>query len=433
VRLNEEGDAAVPQLKTMQLIGPLPRLRLFTSRQHYARVFREVVGGHLHEGDAVEELEAAVSARVGVRHAVAMPLARVGIYLAVKALIEPGQKVILSPYTIADVVNMVVCAGGVPVFADISRQTCNIDPAEVERLIDGDTGAVLVTHFHGLACDIEAIQALCRRRGIPVVEDAAQAFGARLGGRPVGAFGDIGIYSFGLFKNVNSFLGGMLVTQRGDVEAKVRAELARLPYQRLAAYLTKVIAALKTDLVTFPPLFRTAFFRLFRYGFLNQVEAINSRLRMDVEPTLKRRVPDEYLCRMTPLQARLILQQLHGVEANIERQIETAELYHRGLADIPELVLPPLRKDGSHTYRQFVFQYPKRRRELVAHALRHGRDVTEAYYWNCADLPCFAEWRRDCPQARAAAVDAICLPTYPRYARSEAEATVRALRRFFGR
>jgi dTDP-4-amino-4,6-dideoxygalactose transaminase len=129
----------------MVAIGPLARLRIYTSPKQYARVVLETLTGRSRRGDAVSKLERRIVDWVGASHAVAMPLARVGIYFAVKALIKPGQKIIVSPYTIADVINMVVCAGGVPVFADIQRETCNIDPAEVERLIDENTGSVIVT------------------------------------------------------------------------------------------------------------------------------------------------------------------------------------------------------------------------------------------------------------------------------------------------
>ena len=82
---------------------------------------------------------------------------------------------------------MVLCAGGVPVFADLESDTCNVDPDEIERLIDADTGAVMVTHLHGLACDMGRISAICRDRGVPLVEDAAQAIGATQNGRASGA------------------------------------------------------------------------------------------------------------------------------------------------------------------------------------------------------------------------------------------------------
>src|SRR3954470_7659793 len=105
----------------MSLIGPLPRLRIYTKADQYWQVLADMVTGRARSGDSVEKLERAIAALVGGKSAVAMPLARVGIYFAVKALIKPSQKVIMSPYTIADVVNMVICAGGNPVFADIER------------------------------------------------------------------------------------------------------------------------------------------------------------------------------------------------------------------------------------------------------------------------------------------------------------------------
>ena len=146
-------------------------------------------------------------------------MARVGIYLVLKHLIRKGQKVILSPYTISDVVNMVLCAGGVPLFADIEEGgSCNIDAECVLDLLEteDDVGAVLVTHFYGLVCNLRPILRCLREKGIPVVEDAAQAFGARYEGKPAGTIADAGVFSFGLLKNVTGFLGGAIVTERQE-------------------------------------------------------------------------------------------------------------------------------------------------------------------------------------------------------------------------
>ena len=186
----------------------------------------------MRRGDEVDTLEAQVAERTGVRHAVAMPQARVGIYFVVKALIEERRaanpscrvhKVILSPYTIADVVNMVICAGGTPVFADIERETCNIDAGEVKRLIDQETALVLVTHFYGLICDVDAISAVCDEHDVPMVEDAAQAFGTALRGRPAGSFGLASVFSFGMYKNITTFFGGMVLTDDEDLAAVMRS------------------------------------------------------------------------------------------------------------------------------------------------------------------------------------------------------------------
>lgn len=414
------------------MIGPLPRLRIYTTLDQYRQVLLDTVTGRARRGDAVERLEEALAATVGAKYAVAMPLARVGIYFAIKALIKPGQKVILSPYTIADVVNMVVLAGGNPVFADIERETCNIDAAEVERLIDDNTGAVMATHFYGLACDIERIAAICKARGVPLIEDAAQAFGVRVNGRRVGTFGTVGIYSFGMYKNVNSFFGGMITTDDPNVRNRIAKEMAALPYQSLGGYFKKVAEALATDVITWPLFFRMGFFWVLRFAFLKDVSAINNKMKIDVDPKLKTEMPENYLCRMTPLQARMILGQLERVDGETRRRIEAAHIYHRGLSDIPELILPPMRTDMSHMYWYYPIQYAKRH-DLVAFAMKHLRDITESYHRNCADLPCFAPWHRDCPNARATADSLIYLPTYPRYTDREIEKTVQVVRSFFGR
>jgi perosamine synthetase len=411
---------------------PLPRLRIYTSRDQYRQVIGDLLARRATDGDDVVELERTLEARLGIAHAVAMPMARVGIYLALKCTVKPGQKVILSPYTIADVVNMVVCAGGVPVFADIDRRTCNINPEDVERLIDADTGAVLVTHFYGMMADVKRIGAICRRYGVPMIEDAAQAFGASLAGRPAGTFGKAGVYSFGMYKNVNAFFGGMLVTDDDGLADGIRREIAQWPYMATGRYVRKVVAAALTDVITFPPIFQGFAFWLFRHAFLNGVDAVNNRLKIDVDPKLSTVFPHEYRGRMIPLQARLILSQLSSVDEQTRLRIAAARLYHEGLRDLTDLILPPMRENGSHMYWYYPIQYAKRH-ELVAFAMRQFRDITESYHRNCAALPCFAAFARPCPNAQATADSLIYLPTYPRYTHDQVHRTIEVIRRFLGR
>jgi perosamine synthetase len=383
-------------------------------------------------GDDVGTLEREIQRRVNVDHAIAMPLARVGIYIAVKHLIRPGQKVILSPYTIADVINMVICAGGVPVFGDIDRSSCNIDTDAVARLLNDDIGAVLVTHFYGQMAEIETLRRLCADRNVPLIEDAAQSLGARLGQRAAGTFGKAGIFSFGMYKNVNSFYGGMVVTEDAALAAAIRSEIATWPYQSTTAFLSKVLSGVITDIATWPPIFRTFSFWVFRWAFVNRIDAINDRLKIDVDPEMKQTLPGSYRCRMTPLQARLILSQLDNIEPHAELRRKAAEIYHAGLADIPELIIAPLRRDGSHIYWYYPIQY-RDRWDLVAHVMRQGRDITMSYHRNCAAMPCFAAFARDCPNAQATADSLIYLPTYPRYSEAEIHGTIKAIRSYFGR
>lgn len=410
---------------------PLSRLRLNTTVRSYLSVLHDLALGKTMQGTSVPDLERRVASSLGIPYALCMPMARVGIYLVIRALIKPGQKVVLSPYTITDVVNMVICAGGVPVFADIERETCNINPDNIERLIDDQTGAVMITHFHGLACDMERIVAICSRHEVPLVEDAAQAFGSRTAKGPVGTLSDAGIYSFGMFKNATSFLGGMVVTPHRWLHDRLAAEMAEFPYQPLNGFLAKLFRAFATDMATLPLFFRTFSYWIFRYAYLHDVRVINELLAVDVRPEIKQIVPDGYLRQMTPTQARLVGAQLTKVERENRARIEAARIYHMGLSDLDELILPPPTFDGSHVFYHYPIQYSDRD-ALIRYAMEQFRDLTVSHHKNCAALDCFREYAADCPNAAETARCLIYLPTYPSYPRTEIEKNIAVVRRFFG-
>src|SRR5207249_2095649 len=136
--------------------------------------------------DVVRDFEAEVCRRFGAAAAVCVPMARTGLFLTLLETIQPGRKVIMSPLTIIDVVNAVLLAGGIPVFSDICRKSCSIDPGKAELLIDKDTSAILITHLHGQTAGAHIFRDICSRRGVRLIEDAAQAFGAIENGRRLG-------------------------------------------------------------------------------------------------------------------------------------------------------------------------------------------------------------------------------------------------------
>jgi perosamine synthetase len=407
--------------------APQPRSRLYTTSASYGRL---IAGGTGDEGE-VAELERALAARLSVAHVIAVPQARVGIYLTVKHLVRPGQKIILSPYTIADVVNMIVCAGAVPVFADVAADgSCNIDPAAVAELLDSESnvGAVMVTHFYGLACDIEPLRQACAHAGVPLIEDAAQAFGARVGAGLAGTIGRAGIFSFGLLKNVTGFLGGAVATDDADLARALRAELETFPITPREVLWKKAAKGAAFDLATFQLFFDSAVYWLFRYAHLHDMDFFGNKLDTDANPVAYRTFPQRYAYRMSGVQAAIIRAQLDRSETQSKERIRKAALYHEGLKDVPELTLPPYRQDGSHTY--FYFTVLARDRDALSRSMtRQYRDVQISHHRNCASLPCFAEYARPCPNAEAASSRALYLPTYPGYRVDQVEANITAIRR----
>ena len=420
---------------TMIFAGNYPRLKLYTSLKQYLGIVRDAASRKDMNSKSIGQLEEEFRKRVNTKYGGFLPMARVGIYLAVKALIKPGEFVILSPYTISDVVNMVICAGGIPLFVDIDRATCNISFAEIQKALDSGkrsrVGAVLVTHFYGCACDIEAISSLCQGEGIPLVEDCAQAFGAKVSGRSVGSFGDAGVFSFGLYKNLNCFLGGMLVTNRLDLMEQIQKEVHEMSSFSLGHYLKFVVKGIITDLITWPPFFRAITFRIFRFGLLNNVDSINNKLKIDIDPKIAYEVPKEYLYNPTGLQAQQVLDQLPLATRNTEARIERARLYYEGLKEIGGLLLPPPRFNGDHVYWHYPLQFSDRE-QLVKFAMEEGSDISMSYHRNCAEMKCFSDYAQPCREAEATANSVIYLPTYPSYPLPEAKRIIATIRTMFG-
>jgi len=318
------------------------------------------------------------------------------------------------------------------VFADLEVGTCNISSERVEELLDDSVGAVLVTHLHGLACNIDEVARMCRSRGVPLIEDAAQALGTRVNGRSVGSIGDVGVLSFGMYKNLSTFFGGALVTNDAGLQQTIRGQVGELPPQDMSHLLREVLSGLATDFVTYPPLFRAVTYWLFRFALLHDVKYLNSRVSFDANPILLRQIPEAYRKRMRPLQARLALAKFGSIDEHIDARIERAQRYHEGLSGMPECGLPPLRTDRSHTYSYFPIQV-ENREKFVKHMVRFGRDVAVQHLKNCADMKCFAEFRSDCPVARKTAEEIVLLPTYPRYSLKEVTRTIEVARSYFGR
>ena len=211
--------------------------------------------------------------------------ARIGVYLAVKAIIKKTNKceILLSPYTIADVINMVLLAGGKPIFVDINKDTLNIDESLIEKKISSDTAAILVTHLHGLVCEMEKILTIANKYDLYIIEDAAQSFGAKDLNLYAGSIGDVGIYSFGLYKNLSSFYGGGLVSKDIELFSEIKAEHEKFSNFKNIWYLKKVFKALVTNLATSKLLFRFVVLPIIKLGYFKNIKFINRFVETELD------------------------------------------------------------------------------------------------------------------------------------------------------
>jgi perosamine synthetase len=183
-------------------------------------------------GSKVKEMESRMKAMYGMKYASGCSSGTAAVHIALGALgIEPGKEVITSSITDMGTLTGVLYQLLVPRFADIDPETYNMDPASVEKLISARTGAILVVHHAGLPADIEAFVEMGKRHSIPVIEDCAQAHHTRLKGKLVGTFGDVSTFSYNHFKHITTGSGGVVLTNRDDLEERIRLFVDKCYYR----------------------------------------------------------------------------------------------------------------------------------------------------------------------------------------------------------
>jgi dTDP-4-amino-4,6-dideoxygalactose transaminase len=180
-------------------------------------LYRYQVGQDPRFQGKVLKLEEEMAHRAGVRYAVAVNSGTTALLTALVGLgVGPGDEVIVPGFTFVASISSIVYAGAVPVLAEVDR-TLNLDPVDVEAKITTRTRAIMAVHMMGNPARLDELKAIADEHDLYLVEDAAQAFGASYKGRPIGSIGNVGTFSFNVFKTVTSGDGGMIITDNEDL------------------------------------------------------------------------------------------------------------------------------------------------------------------------------------------------------------------------
>ncbi len=165
------------------------------------------------KGTYVKRLEQEFAQKIGARHAIACASGTAAVHTAIAALdLEPGDEVITSPITDMGALAPILYQGAIPVFADVDPQTCNVTAQTIAAACSERTRAIVVTHLFGTPCSMAEIMQLGASQGLPVIEDCAQAFLAKDGGRYVGTIGALGCFSLQQGKHMTCGEGGIVTT-----------------------------------------------------------------------------------------------------------------------------------------------------------------------------------------------------------------------------
>lgn len=204
------------------------------------RMQRVLDHGQYIMGPEVKELEEQLAAYTGARHCITVASGTEALLIALMALdLKPGDEVVTTPFTFAATAEMIVLLGGVPVFVDIEPDTCNIDVSQLEARITPRTRAIMPVSLYGQAADMDEINAIAQRHGLPVIEDAAQSFGADYEGRKSCNLSTFGCTSFFPSKPLGCYGdGGAIFTSDDRLaqacrEIRVHGQSARYTHTRV--------------------------------------------------------------------------------------------------------------------------------------------------------------------------------------------------------
>lgn len=363
--------------------------------------------GQLVEGPHIAEFEQAFAARMGANHAVATSYGRMAFLYLLEALQLPrGSEIVMPALTFWVIPELARVAGLKPVFADVDPRLFTLDPCAFERVITPRTSAVVPTHLYGLPCDMERIVAVARRHGLKVIEDCAHALGAAWRGQPVGTLGDAGFFSFQLLKPLNTYGGGMAVTNDATVAARVAAAAAAERLPREADVLRRLQLGRVQRIAIRPRVFSASLFPvMWAASWINVTPDVYlwEKIR-SLDP-----LPAAYRERYANVQAALGLEGLAHLDAWTDATIEHARLLGDALAgtDIETPTVPP---SARHVFYQYAI-YAKERDAVVRGCLRRGIDVESLHVDVCTRLPLFGNGHAPAPGAERSA-EAIQLPVY---------------------
>jgi perosamine synthetase len=270
--------------------------------------------GWVVQGPYVEQFEQLFSKYTEARFSAATSSCTTALHIAVAALgLKPGDEVIVPAFTWVATANVVEYMGAKPVFCDVDLRTFNIDPAAVETLINERTVGIIPVHLFGLCAEMDKILEMARKSGLWVVEDAACALGAWFEGKHAGTFGDAGAFSFHPRKSITTGEGGMITTEREDLD-------------RLARSL-RDHGASRSDLERHTT---SSAFLLSDYRYLG------------------------FNFRMTDIQGSLGCVQMERAEGILEARRALAGVYDDALADIEWLKTPLVPEGYVHGYQAYV-------------------------------------------------------------------------------
>ncbi|MGC8816325.1 MAG: DegT/DnrJ/EryC1/StrS family aminotransferase [Candidatus Hadarchaeum sp.] len=369
----------------------IPLFRIYWDKEDVKSVRQSLEKGmYWAAGPQVEEFEKAISEYIRRKYSLVFNSGTSALHAALLAHgIKRGDEVIVPSFTFIATANAPLFVGARPVFADIEEKTYGLDPEDVKEKINRKTKAIIPVHYGGCPCKIQELKEIAEDRGLFLIEDAAEAFGASVSGKKVGSFGDSAMFSFCQNKVITTGEGGAIVTD------------SRKIYEKL-----KLIRS---------------------HGRAEDGEYFTSPKRMDY-------VDLGYNFRMSNIAAALGVAQLKKVNRIIELRRKNAEYLTKKLAKINEVVTPSPPEGYFHVYQMYTIRVKSGNRDdLSCHLTKKG--IMTKVFFHPVHLTYFYRkklgYKTKLPVTEEVSKQVLTLPMYPNLSGEELDYIIEAVESFF--
>lgn len=302
------------EIKSMNLTS-IPRGRLYHSLASSAKYFLQALVFYRKELNLLPEAEKKFAAYVGCKYAVAFPLARTAVYFSLlKANCKPGDEVILSPVSIKGMLEVIMSLGLVPKFLDYSKTNTTFLPSELDLAISSRTKACLITPLFGSVSGLEEISDVLKKKGIFSILDFSQCLNGQIDGNPITNLFDVAIYSSSSLKTLDTFGGGLLVTNSKSSFEFLKIRQDTLTEARKSTLVRKSFINLVRNIAIQPLVFSIlTFWYLRAINLLSPGRALKQTGRRSSK--LLKKLPSSWFCSYSDFQCKVLLEQLGRVSA----------------------------------------------------------------------------------------------------------------------
>jgi dTDP-4-amino-4,6-dideoxygalactose transaminase len=364
----------------------------------------------LNDQSKVEEFEKKFASYLGSKHCIAFPFARTAIYYALKSKNFPkGSEIIMPPISIKAILDVVLECGLKPVFVDLNPETICFDPEKLRQAITPNTKAALITYLFGIVPDMDEMMAVFREHRLFVMEDFSHCLNGRYGEKKIGTFGDVGIYSSSSIKTLDTYGGGLLVTDDPSLNEILKKDQLQLKPPHRIGLIKKIFTDLIRNVATTRLVFHFLTFPMLRFMSKSRPDKTIKHLGLRDTQMLKS-LPAEWFTRYTSFQAKIGLQLISGVEPEDKTRIKNVELV-KSLTKTTKLRFPVGVPNSRNVYWQLMTYV---RDPLAAQLHLHKRriDTSTTSLVNISNLPAYP-FQGMTPNANFIHSNGLFIPAFP--------------------